>query len=282
MFYWIIATILESLDTILWKKSLDLNKMPQFMFNSIWYTGDFIMAFILILFWVFNYELIFNYQILSIIFAIVILTIFNSILEQYIYKSEKISVLVPYEYLSSIFVIIISFFLFSDVSIITLIITLLAIIIITLFSIDFKKLVLPKNIKLIFLLHIIWSIKLLTLWYILIKITNFDYFSIFTFFFSIITLIVFIIKKYYKQFNKWNKEFYKYRFSASIAWTFWELMSLFIIAELWLILATLLWFLWLASTLILWYFILKDKPSKKDILLAVIILILISIWYYFK
>ena len=189
MFYWIIATILESLDAILWKKSLDLNKMPPFMFNSIWYTGDFIMAFILILFWVFNYELIFNYQILSIIFAIVILTIFNSILEQYIYKSEKISVLVPYEYLSSIFVIIISFFLFSDVSIITLIITLLAIIIITLFSIDFKKLVLPKNIKLIFLLHIIWSIKLLTLWYILIKITNFDYFSIFTFFFSMFSVI---------------------------------------------------------------------------------------------
>lgn len=282
MFYWIIATILESLDAIFWKKSLDLNKMPQFMFTSIWYLGDFVAAFLLIIFWIFNYELIFNYEILWIIFWLVILTIWNSFLEQYIYKNEKISALIPYEYLSSIFVIIISFFIFTNVSIFTLIITLAAILVITIFSIDFKKNVLPKNIKIIFLLHIIWAIKLLILWYLLIKISNFDYFSIFTFFFFIITLIVFIIKKYYKKFNKWSKEFYKYRLLASVAWTFWELLSLFIIAELWLIIATLLWFLWLASTLIFWYFILKDSPDKKDILLAWIILILISIWYYFK
>lgn len=282
MFYWIIATILESLDAILWKKSLDLNKMPQFMFTSIWYLGDFIMAFILIVFWIFNYELIYNYELILIIFWIVVLTIVNSLLEQNIYKNEKISALIPYEYLSSIFVIIISFFLFSDVSVITLIITLLSIVVITLFSIDLKKLIFPKNIKKIFILHIVWAIKLLTLWYILVRISNFDYFSIFTFFFFIITVVVFIIKKYYTQFNKWNKEFYKYRFSASIAWTFWELMSLFIISSMWLIIATLLWFLWLASTLLFWYFILKDKPEKKDILLAIIILILISIWYYFK
>lgn len=282
MFYWIIATILESLDSILWKKSLDLNKMPQFMFSSIWYTGDFIMAFILIALWVFNYELIFNYQILLIVFGIVVLTIFNSLLDQYVYKNEKISALIPYEYLSSIFVIIISFFIFTDISVITLVITILAIVIITLFSLDFKKLIFPKNLKIIFLLHFIWSVKLLTLWYLLKNISNFDYFSIFTFFLFIISVIVFIYKKYYKLFKLWTKKFYGYRLWASIAWTFWELLSLFVISSLGLVVATLLWFLWLIFTLLFWFIILKDRAEKKDVLLAVIILILISIWYHYK
>lgn len=282
MLYWLIATLLESLETIFRKKSLNLNKMPQFLFTIIWYIGDFIWAFLIIIFWFFNFNLINNFEVIWIIFFLVIIQIIATFFEQYLYKNEKVSALMPYEYLSSIFIIILSFFIFKDVSILTLIITLFAVIIITLFSIDLKNISVPKSFKLILLRHSIYTVKFLAIWYLLLSITNFDYFAIFTFIFFIISLTVFIKNKYYKVLKKWTKAFFNYRLLASFLWIIVELITLFIISNMWLIVATLLWFLWLASTLIFWYFILKEKPEKKDIFLALIVLSLISIWYYFK
>jgi hypothetical protein len=68
-------------------------------------------------------------------------------IEQKIYKVEKISTLMPFENLQKVFVVIISYFLFSDTSLTTLLITLLSIIVIILFKIDFKNFKLPKFIK---------------------------------------------------------------------------------------------------------------------------------------
>jgi hypothetical protein len=148
MLYWIITTILTSLDDILWKKSLNLNRMSSFNFSIIGYSWDFITTFIIIIFWYLNFSILNIYLILT-IFGLVILTIFSMILDKKIYEKEKISNLIPYENLDKIFVIIISFFLFSNVWLLSLIITLITILLIITFSIDFKKLSFPKNYKLI-------------------------------------------------------------------------------------------------------------------------------------
>jgi len=256
--------------------------MPSFVYASIWYTTDFFAAIFLIIFWKLNYDLIYNYEVLSIVFWLTFLQIIITLLEQNIYKREKISALMPYEYLSSIFVIIISFFLLKDVSLITLLITVLSVIIITLFSVNLKNFIFPKSLKLIFIYHIGVAVKMLLVWYLLLSISNFDYFSIFSIFIFILSVIVFISKKYHKSLYLWTKEFYSYKLSSSITWVFIDLLSLFIISSMGLIIATLLWFLWLITTLLFWFFILKEKPKKKDVVLSAIVLVLISIWYYFQ
>gem|GEM_PF-2455326 len=80
-----------------------------------------------------------------------ILTVFLQIIivpiDQAIYKKEKISTILPYENLSSIFAILISFFIFKDVSWTSFFIAILTVIVIILFSIDFKNVKFPKKIK---------------------------------------------------------------------------------------------------------------------------------------
>jgi len=97
-----------------------------------------------------------------------------------------------------------------------------------------------------------------------------------------LSILIISFRKNYKELFTWKKEFYYYRFSASIVWVAWDLMWLFLISSLWLVLSILLWFFWLFFTLLLGYFILKDKPSKKNIILSLLVMVLIWIWYYFK
>jgi hypothetical protein len=52
----------------------------------------------------------------------------------------------PYDNINKILSIILAFFIFSDVSLITLLITIFAVIIIIAFSIDFKTLKIPKSV----------------------------------------------------------------------------------------------------------------------------------------
>lgn len=86
----------------------------------------------------------------------------------------------------------------------------------------------------------------------------------------------------YKAIKTLKKDFLFNRYLGSILSWIAYLISLFLISDLWLTISTLLWFLWLGFTLILSYFFLWDKPDKKNIILALIVFILVSIGYYFK
>jgi len=55
----------------------------------------------------------------------------------------------PYLNVNKILTIILSFFVFADVSVEALLITFLAIIVVIIFSVDFKSLKLPKNVPLL-------------------------------------------------------------------------------------------------------------------------------------
>jgi len=73
----------------------------------------------------------------------------EKLLERPIYREEKISTIMPYTNVNKILTIIASFFLFADVSIISLFITIFAIFVVIIGSINFKTLKFPKNIIII-------------------------------------------------------------------------------------------------------------------------------------
>ena len=216
MFYWIITTFFSSLDWIFWKKALDLNKMPSFHFWILWYLWDFIVSFFIIILWYFNLWLLLDYKLILIIIFLVLTWFLKILLNNKIYRNEKMSNLVPYENLDKIFVIIISYFLFSYVSLFSLLITLFIILIIIVFSIDFKNISLPNNFSLIIFVHLINAIKLLIIWYLLLEISNLEYFAIFSLIFFIISLSIIVYKKSLNDFWKWTKEFYAIGFQHQL------------------------------------------------------------------
>lgn len=280
MIYAVISTILDSMASVFWKKSLVYNA-PKEIFSVLAYTSVVLITIVLLLTWKLSIEIVWIWT-LMIILLITVLTYIRTLIMQTVYKNDKISKILPYQNISKIITLVIWFFLFWDTSIITLIIALITIIVIILFSIDFKKIYIPKNIKLFSVAEVIYASILLLLWYLLLSITNISYFVYSYLFWITFTLLLINYKKQFHYFKKLPKQFYWYRLTASHIWWTWYILSLFIMKELGLTVSILVSYIWLASTLIFSYLMFKDKPTKKDLLLILIVTVLISIWYYFK
>jgi hypothetical protein len=118
------------------------------------------------------------YIILSVA-GLFIIAVFKTQLIQKIYKAEKISIIMPYTNINKILTIVLSFFIFSDVSKISLFITLSALLVIIGFSIDFKTLKVPKTMKLLLITESIVSLTALTSGYFILNYSVEIYFSIF-------------------------------------------------------------------------------------------------------
>ena len=280
MFTAILATLLDWLGTNFWKKSLWFNVSKE-LFNLVWKSSIILISIVLY----FTWNLDFGWTTFYALLIIVILSIswiFETFIYQYVYSKEKISILTPYSNINKILTIIISFFLFWDISIESFIITLIAIIVIIAFTVDFKTLKVPRVIWLMCLAETISSALTILTWYILLKITWSSFFVI-----SYIIWIVFLLaivksKSQIKELKSLPKKFYIYRLWASHLWWIWYLLSILVIKELWLSISVLLSFLWIWITLLISYILFKDRPSKKDLTLTVIVTALVWIWYLFK
>ncbi len=280
MIYAIISTILDSMASVFWKRALVYNA-PKEIFSILAYSSIILISTILFITWKLSVEIVSIWTLL-IILLITILTYIRTLIMQTVYRNDKISKILPYQNISKIITLIVGFFLFWDTSIITLIIALVTIFIIILFSIDFKKIYIPKTIKLFSIAEVIYATILLLLWYLLLSITNISYFVYSYLFWITFTLILIGYKKQFHYFKELPKQFYGYRLTACHLWWTGYILSLFIMKELWLTVSILVSYIWLASTLVFSYLMFKDKPTKKDLLLIIIVTILISIWYYFK
>ena len=222
-----------------------------------------------------------DYYVLWLSFLVLLIAVFRTWIAQKIYKEEKMSVIMPYTNVNKILTIIFSFFIFSDVSILSLIITLIAISIIILFSIDFKTLKFPRNIWKILTVELWLAITTLLSWWIVIKYWEIIYFMLAALcgFFILFVLNLFLWEfKTLKWLPKW---FWINRYIWSLWWLSWFL-SLVVIKNLWLSVTVLLSFLWIWITLLLSYTILKDKPSGRNLLLTFIVTILVWIWFLLK
>jgi len=280
MFTALISTFLSSWATVFWKNALSYNA-PKEIFNWLSFTSIFLITIWVYFFWSLDFSWV-NIINISIIFWMALLWFVRTIMYQKAYTIDKISTLMPYDNINKILSIILAFFIFSDVSLFTLIITIIAIIVIIAFSINLKTFKIPRSILMFSFAQGLTSMLTLWIWYLLLQISDISLFIL-----SYISWIIFVwtilyYKNLYKEIFKLPKKFFLYRLSACHLWGFSYLLSLFVIKELWISISILLSFIWLWITLFFSYLFLKDIPSKKDIILIIIVSSLVWLWYYFK
>lgn len=280
IYFAILSTFLGSWATITWKHALSYN-VPKEYFKLLANSSFFLVWIVLYLSGLLDFAWVTVFYVL----LLLIITIgwnLKTVVAQKIYSQEKISTLMPYTNINKILSIILAFFIFWNISKISFIITLIAVITITIFSIDFKTLKIPKNIWLFSILEIIQSWITLITWYILLEITSSAFF--------VLTYIIWIIfmwsivayKWQFKNITKYPVKFYIYRLTACHLWWIGYLLSIFVIKNLWVSISLLLSFIWIWITLLFSYVFLKDKPTRKNIALTIIVSALVWFWYYLK
>jgi len=284
---WILNTILDAVSYWNRKKAMDNSNLSVTFFKYFAFIFWFAVIFLLVfLIWI-DISIFVDFKYLSIILLITIFWVFNNYLQLNVIKKTKLSELMPYENIDKLFIIIIWFLIYywSDkwVSVATLIISIFTIFIIILFSIDFKSIKIEKNIILFILYKINKSVIVLTFSFILLKYSSITLVTLNW----ILELIIFswiliILKESFNTILKQSKTFYINRFIATILWRSAYILWLYIIQSAGVIIATLLWFFWIVFSIFSMKFILRDSPTKKQIILSFIVILLIWFWYYFK
>ncbi len=279
MFTAIISTIIQNFSDIFWKKSLNY---------WVWWKAHDLLSYPTA--WVIIFYFLaqgsselknIDFFIFAIVFAILFIAVLRTSVIQKIYREEKISVIMPFTNVNKILAIIFSFFIFSDVSITSLLITLVAVIIIIVSSIDFKTLKFPRNISMLLISEIVAAIVTISWWWIINKYSEIIYFVLAAITWWIILIVFSFIKWEFKDLKWLPKSFWYSRLTGSL-WRLSWYLSLVVIKNLGLSMSILLSFLWIWVTLALSYFILKDKPTKKDLILTIIVTTLVWLWFLYK
>jgi len=183
----LLSTFMTSVWDIFWKKSLGYGvgwKIHDLLTYAYWVVLSLYFFYV----WV-DMEL-FDLTVMGIVFIIMFAAIIRTQYSQKIYREEKMSVIMPYTNINKIIVIISSFFLFSDVSITSLFITILAIIVIILFSIDFKDHSVPKNMVTLVVLECTRAIDVLVGGWIILNYTEVHYYISSVFWWIVILAIM--------------------------------------------------------------------------------------------
>jgi hypothetical protein len=283
LFWWVIKNVLWTVDTILYKKSFSYR--PNLFMNT------FIISFYYFIAW--SLFLLFFYWKLNIIFSLAVSMFFVNIVRfitetfnQKIYSQEKISTLMPYSKLDTVIWMIIAFFIFWWVSWLSFLIALAIVFISIIPNINFKssEKKISKMVLLYIFLKIIWAFLYVIEWYIIVKLLAFDFFVVDIFTYGLCWIVVALLSSWKMKLEdfKMPKSYHILRFSWAVLNIITNFLWAFLIVELWLIVSSILWFLWTWMTLIMSYFVFWDKPSKKDLILTIIITILVFLWFYFK
>lgn len=278
MFIALTSIIINSISDVFRKKSLWYWvwwKVHDLMWHSTWT----LIAIYFLFIWI-DFTKIDKFLLILTV-TILIIEIFKNQIYQNIYKKEKISLIIPYTNVNKILTIILSFFIFADVSLVALLITFVAIFVIISFSINLKTLKLPKNISLLLFWEVIWWCLSLTIWWIIINYWVNLYFSISLITWTLFLLILSLILWEFKTLKWLDSSFYKNRILSS-TWRIWTFLSMVVIKELWLSVWILLSFLWIWITLFFSFLLLWDIPRKKDIFLTIIVSALVWLWFFLK
>ena len=278
MFIALFGTFIASFAEVFWKKSLSFGLRP--IAHNLASYPMWVLFFAYFLFvWI---DLSgFGFLFFIIVVFVNFLNIVLQPLVQKVYREEKISVIMPFTNLNKIFVIIASFFIFQDVSILSFFIILFTVLIIILASFDFKNKTIPKNFSTILAVESIKAADIFLSWWLVVHYGEVLYFNV--------TFLVWLSMYLAISLYTWQIQdikdaplgYWKVRIIWALWWVSWFL-SLIVVSSLGLSLSVLLWFLWIWVTLFVAYFFLGDTPSKKNILLTISVALLIGTWFYFK
>ncbi|MCT4616599.1 MAG: EamA family transporter [Candidatus Gracilibacteria bacterium] len=273
-------TIFSGIDNVNYKKSLVYNPgILVFRFFGVLSEGS--AAFILALFVKINFS---EHLIFWMLMGVAVLNAFAGILGQRAYTEEKISVLMPYSKVDAVIIVIVSFFLFKDVSVFSFAVCMLILAITIGANIDFKNFKMSKPVLYVIISKIIYGIGGIVCGYALKHITAYDFFVYDRVTFVIVLIISMLLfaTKLKKEDFVFPKQFYVCRYISSYTRMIGYFIGLLLISELGLVMSTILGFLQMAVLLVMSYFMLGDKPSKRDLVLTGIVTVLVFIGLYFR
>jgi hypothetical protein len=285
------STFFSALWKMFLKKSLKTSKNLM-VADYVWVILPFIFVFVLILVWwfhTFSIQLSQEFIVYGLIFLNFLLYALWWFISWHIYKVEKISYLIPYEYIWRIISIFWWYFYFQDVSNITFYIGLLAIFIIIFSTFNFRDFKFSTKILLFSFWQIISGFWNILAAYILVSPEKGWLWIAWIDFFGLYVLLWFLFYFLLSLLFSWGKDI-KEMWGGSIlfrtiSWVFayfaWFL-ALVVIAKLGLTLSILFWFFGVLFTMALSYLFFWDVPTKKNIILTWVIVSLVSLGFYFK
>lgn len=277
----VIWNIFASLDEVFSKKALYISHIPKILFLVLGEFGGLVIACIWIAISSLDTSLLTLQAIWGVLLIVVIVQAYNYI-DQTLHRKEKISTLIPYSNLNTIFSIIAGFLIFRDSSLVSLFISIAAFLIIIVFTVDFKRIAFPKRFNLILLVEILMTCEILITWSMLKDLPDKEFFSIYQIFVFFILLFPIIRRKMYASLKRVRLPFYGYVSLSSLAGNFSFLLFLFVVGEFGVVLSILFSFLWTGVSLLCWYLIFKEKPTKKEIIMTIVITVLVWLGFYFK
>lgn len=284
---WIFQSFLNATWMVLSKKVVENKKIWNNWQTFISRINHFIILIFLFWFWFFNYNIesakLENYDYL--LFLILSIAIYITYyLRRTAYANEKVTVLQPYTMLYQVFPVIIwfTFIATERANIITFITALIASFVVILTSINFKKIRINKYSLMILLSSTIRSFQVFGVLYLLTKLNPASFYFTETIFILTLSLIAIIFKNEFKQLKLLTKKFMKLIILTNTVAIGSILLALTMYSKLWVVLTSLLWLLYLVFVYILWYYILKDTPTKKDILVTIFIALCVIVWVIFK
>jgi len=283
MWLGILWIVLSKFSYIFWKKALNIggSDLYRVIFKFFTAVNSVIISLVFVLLWFFEFALFSHYLLLGLLVVVMVFDLIRTPLKQKLYRENKMSTLIPYENLNKIFIVIISFFLFGDVSWLTLSIALLTIFVIMWFTLDFKTIKFPKSFGIVVLIQLIYTVNTLIAGYILLSISAITLFVSNNVLMFLGLWILLLSSGTRFSLKKLSREFYINRYSASFLGMIPTYISLFLMKSLGVVTTLILSFLWVVVGFWFSVFFLNEKMNKKSIILAVIVSVLVGIGLYF-
>lgn len=277
MLYWIISVIFHSIANIFYKKWLNLKWEDTnfYIYAFLWEINFLLCVGLLIIspYFIFNYDSLTS----RVFFLILLVSIFAQIKKRfnmYANSREHISVLAPFSSFSKIFGAILWFIILPNNSSISLIFSILALMIIVLSSINYKNFKISKYCIIVWIAWFFSAMWTVLTWYILLSITTID-FIVFRTVVSILLLliIIFLLWKYKNIDYKNFEQITKLRFFDKAFYIVSFVIMLNLMQDIWIVKTFLIWMLLTIMNLILSYFIFRDIPKLKNIIVSLSVMI---------
>lgn len=200
------------------------------------------------------------------------------------YSNEKISVLQPYAMLFQVFPIIIWFIFIASErnNFITFLSALIASAIVIFSNINFKTFKINKYCLMILISSIIKSFQVFSVIFFLSKINPASYYFLESIIVIIIAILLILFNKEFGELKLLTKKYSKLLIFTNTVAIISILLSLTMYSTLWVVVTSLIGLLYLIFIYILWYFLLKDVPTKKDIIITILVSAFIVLGLLFK
>lgn len=287
MFYGIVSAILTSFGDIIYKKALLLSegKVSDTIFQFI--EGSILLVLLIFVLWflsvfdIVSVQVNVTYLIVGLFIITALIGIVQDFFYQYSYKNEKIGILSPYGEFEAILTIILGFFLFSESSLITFASAAIWGGVLIIWSIDFQKMSFNKYCLSMIAAWWLWAMKYNIYGYVLLTLTPISalfFQNLFTF------LLLLLLVFYFRELGSLkhiNAQIWGYVTIESFVWLIVWFISLYLVDEFWIVLATLLGMLTLAANIVFAYFFLGETPKRKGLIITLLIIVCVFIWSYF-